>query len=197
MTRLTSITQRRMTIDGWGWIPTGRTPLTVVVVMDEALAQELIAMTDEDRRLQGGALSDDFAAQLAYRRVTVGNGDRLARILDTHGWPTISLVGAEAARRAWLIAQHADRQLDLQRRAVTLMTEAVDAREASAEHLAMLRDRLLVNEGRSQIYGTQIAGVVDGAPVPWPCDEPEHLDDRRAAVGLEPFSVHVARHAPA
>jgi hypothetical protein len=45
---------------------------------------------------------------------------------DKHGWPTGSLVGAEAARRAWLVAQHADRQLDLQRRALTLMTKAVE-----------------------------------------------------------------------
>jgi hypothetical protein len=164
---------------------------------DDALARELIDMTDHDKRLQGGALGDDFAARLAHRRVTVRNGDRLAEILDSHGWPAVSAVGAEAARRAWLIAQHADRQLSLQRRAVTLMAQAVEAGEASPEHLAMLRDRVLVNEGRPQIYGTQIAGVVGGEPVPWPCDDPERMDARRAEVGLDPFHVHVARHAPA
>jgi hypothetical protein len=164
---------------------------------DDALAQELIDMTERDRRLQGGALGDDFAAQLAHRRVTVCNGDRLAEILDSHGWPTMSSVGTEAARRAWLVAQHADRQLDLQRRALTLMSRAVEAGEAEPRHLAMLRDRVLVNEGRRQIYSTQIAGVVDGAPVPWPCEEPERMDERRAGVGLDPFHVHVTRHAPA
>jgi hypothetical protein len=163
---------------------------------DDALAQELIDMTEQDRRLQGGALSDDFAAQLEHRRVTVRNGDRLAEILDSHGWPTISSVGAEAARRAWLVAQHADRRLDLQRRALTLMAQAVEAGEASPQHLAMLRDRVLVNEGRPQIYGTQIAGVVDGAPTPWPCADPKNMDERRAEVGLDPFSVHVTKHAP-
>ena len=164
---------------------------------DDALAQELIDMTERDRLLQSGALSDDFAAQLAHRRVTVDNGDRLAQILQSHGWPTVSSVGAEAARRAWLVAQHADRQLDLQREALTLMTQAVRAGEADPQQLAMLRDRVLVNEGRPQIYGTQIAGVVDGAPVPWPCEEPDQMDARRAEVGLDPFLVHVTRHAPA
>jgi hypothetical protein len=164
---------------------------------DDMLAQELIDMTEQDRRLQSGALGDDFAAQLTHRRVTVCNGDRLAEILDSRGWPTISSVGTEAARRAWLIAQHADRQLDLQRRALALMTRAVEADEADPQHLAMLWDRVLVNEGRLQIYGTQIAGVVDGAPVPWPCDDPEHMDERRAGVGLDPFLIHVTRHRPA
>ncbi|SNY44945.1 DUF6624 domain-containing protein [Paractinoplanes atraurantiacus] len=164
---------------------------------NDALAQELIDMTDEDRRRQAGALSDDFTAQLAHRRVTVRNADRLAEIIDEHGWPTAELVGPEAARRAWLIAQHADRQLHLQRRALTLMTEAVRAGTGDITQLAMLRDRILVNEGRPQLYGTQIAGVVDGAPVPWPCEDPDQLDQRRAEVGLEPFAVHVAKHAPA
>ncbi|MBB2948865.1 hypothetical protein FB565_008651 [Actinoplanes lutulentus] len=166
-------------------------------MVNEALAQELIAMTNEDRALQPGALSDDFTAQLAHRRVTVRNGDRLAEILDEHGWPTRDLVGEEAARRAWLIAQHADRQLHLQRRALTLMTEAVRAGNADAAQLAMLHDRLLVNEGHPQIYGTQIAGVTDGAPIPWPCEDPAQMDERRAAAGLDPFTVHTTRHAPA
>lgn len=161
---------------------------------NEALARELIAMTDKDRELQAGALADDFAAQLRYRRVTVRNGDRLAAILDEHGWPTAALVGAEAARRAWLVAQHADRQLDLQRRALALLEEAVAAGDAEAAQLAMLRDRVLVNEGHPQRYGTQIAGVDGGAPVPWPCESPEDLDARRAEVGLEPFAVHVEKH---
>jgi hypothetical protein len=166
-------------------------------MVDDALAQELMDMTDEDRRLQPGALSDDFAAQLAHRRVTVRNGDRLTDIIDEHGWPTAELVGQEPARRAWLIAQHADRQLHLQRRALALMTEAARAGKADPTQVAMLHDRLLVNEGRPQIYGTQIAGLVNGAPVPWPCEDPAHMDQRRAEVGLDPFAVHVAKHAPA
>ncbi|GAA2300403.1 hypothetical protein SVIO_021770 [Streptomyces violaceusniger] len=52
-----------------------------------------------------------------------------------------------------------------------LMRQAVSAGSAGPRELAFLRDRALVNEGSKQIYGTQIAGVKDGAPVPWPCEE--------------------------
>jgi hypothetical protein len=51
----------------------------------------------------------------------------------------------------------------------------------------MLRDRVLVNEGHDQIFGTQVAGVVDGKPVLWPVADPEGLDARRAASGLPPL----------
>ena len=164
---------------------------------NDDLARELIALTDEDRDAQPGALGGDPAGRLAHRRITVRNADRLAEILDAYGWPTVTMVGAEAARRAFLIAQHADQQLDLQRRVLPLLAAAVAAGEADPSALAMLRDRVLVNEGRPQLYGTQIAGVADGAPVPWPVEDPDGMDARRAEVGLAPFAVHTARHAPA
>ncbi|GGU65339.1 hypothetical protein GCM10010274_62480 [Streptomyces lavendofoliae] len=33
----------------------------------------------------------------------------------------------------------------------------------------------------------------DGAPVPWPCEEPEHMDELRAEAGIEPFDEYVAK----
>ncbi|MFJ6293277.1 DUF6624 domain-containing protein [Streptomyces griseoviridis] len=158
-----------------------------------ALAEELTTMAAADQRSTADANSDDPARQLAWRRLTARHGDRLGEIMAESGWPTADLVGEDAARAAWLIAQHADRQLDVQRRALTLMREAVSAGSANARELAFLRDRTLVNEGRNQVYGTQIAGVKDGAPVPWPCQEPERVDELRAEVGIEPFAAYVAQ----
>ncbi|MFI9205515.1 DUF6624 domain-containing protein [Streptomyces sp. NPDC053048] len=158
-----------------------------------ALVEELTTMAAADQRSSVHANSDDPAEQLAWRRLTARHGDRLGEIMDEYGWPTAAMVGEEAARAAWLIAQHADRQLDVQRRALKLMQQAVSAGTAGPRELAFLRDRTLVNDGRKQIFGTQIAGVKDGAPVPWPCEEPERMDELRAEVGIEPFAEYVAK----
>lgn len=163
---------------------------------DHELAAELIGMTAEDHALQPTALDGTAEQRLAWCAVTVRNGDRLREILLRHGWPTAARVGEEAAQCAWLVAQHADQQLDVQRLALRLLVERVERGAAPPRQEAFLRDRVLVNEGRSQRYGTQIAGVVDGAPVPWPVEDPGRMDDRRAAVGIDPFVVHTARHAP-
>ncbi|MFF7728493.1 DUF6624 domain-containing protein [Streptomyces sp. NPDC008001] len=160
-----------------------------------ALADELISMAEADHRAAVHANSEDPGEQLAWRRLTARHGDRLNEIMDEAGWPTADRVGEEAARAAWLIAQHADRQLDVQRRALELVEKAVAAGSASPRDLAFLRDRTLVNEGREQIYGTQIAGIRDGAPVPWPCEDPERMDERRSTVGIEPFDTYVAQFA--
>ncbi|MGW2371525.1 MULTISPECIES: DUF6624 domain-containing protein [Kitasatospora] len=161
-----------------------------------ALAAELVAMMVEDNATARLAHSSDLAEQAVWRRLTARHGDRLSEIMAVHGWPTERAVGADAARAAWLVAQHADRQLDVQRRAVELMAEAVAVGAASARDLAFLEDRLAVNEGREQRYGTQIGAVADGRPVPWPCEDPERLDERRAQVGIEPFDEYTARFAP-
>jgi len=70
---------------------------------------------------------------------------------------------------------------------------AVDAGDAPARHAAYLADRVAVNEGRPQPYGTQIAEVTNGDGVPWPIAEPEQLDERRARMGLPPLAEYVAQ----
>ena len=161
-----------------------------------ALSVELTAMMAEDNAAARLEHSPDLAEQAVWRRLTARHGDRLSEIMAEHGWPTERTVGADAARAAWLVAQHADRQLEVQRRAVQLMAEAVADGAASARDLAFLQDRLAVNEGRPQRYGTQIGAVADGRPVPWPCEDPERLDERRAQVVIEPFDQYTARFAP-
>jgi hypothetical protein len=57
--------------------------------------------------------------------------------------------------------------------------------------LAYLDDRCRCNADRPQLYGTQIALADDGAIVPVPMAEPETVDERRSAVGLEPLADYL------
>ncbi|GAA3170158.1 MULTISPECIES: DUF6624 domain-containing protein [Streptomyces] len=157
------------------------------------LRAELIGMAEEDARTAPCANSEDPAERLAWHRLTAEHGDRLRRIMDESGWPTADRVGEAAARAAWLVAQHADRQLDVQRRALQLLEQAVAEGAAGPRELAFLRDRVRVNEGREQLCATQIAGVRDGVPVPWPCAEPDRVDALRAAAGIAPYEEYVAQ----
>ncbi len=103
--------------------------------------------------------------RVAFARVDVANTDRLREIVADVGWPGRTLVGEEGADHAWLIARHADHQLDSQRLFLDAVRHAVDARHAPARHLAYLTGRVAMNEGRPQRYGTQVADVKDGEGV--------------------------------
>jgi uncharacterized protein DUF6624 len=168
------------------------------ILQDRDIAQELVMMTAAQKELMvrtGAAIPGPVTVEnkREQREVFVRHGDRLRELLQTSGWPSADRVGPEAARGAWLIAQHADTQLDVQRLALQLLREAVERGAAGSRELAFLEDRVAMNEGRHQIYGTQIADIVDGRPVPWPCIDPAGLDERRAHVGIEPFEENAAR----
>ncbi len=58
--------------------------------------------------------------------------------------------------------------------------------------IAFLEDRLLTMDGKPQIYGTQFR-TVDETTEPFPMEDPEHVDERRACVGLGTFAENEAR----
>ncbi len=51
---------------------------------------------------------------------------------------------------------------------------------------AVMADNHAVSESRPQPYGTAV-DCVDGEIRPWPLDDSEPVDERRAAIGLSPF----------
>jgi hypothetical protein len=58
--------------------------------------------------------------------------------------------------------------------------------------LAYLTDRVYLAEGRPQEYGTQVTAR-DGQWIPRHLRDHESVDDRRAAVGLEPLADYLTR----
>ena len=67
----------------------------------------------------------------------------------------------------------------------------MEAGEASARDQAYLEDRVRIFSGQPQLYGTQFMYDKDELK-PQPIEDPEHLDERRAAVGLGPFAEYEA-----
>jgi hypothetical protein len=128
--------------------------------------------------------------------------DNVAWLIDVikeHGWPGRSLVGADGSRYASLIAQLAEDALDLQKACQAALSDAVAAGEASAKDLAYLTDQIRLAEGLPQIYGTKFLPADRGVLRPFPIEDPDTVDLRRAAVGLSPIAEYAAalsaRHA--
>jgi Family of unknown function (DUF6624) len=58
--------------------------------------------------------------------------------------------------------------------------------------VALLQDRVLVGEGKPQIYGTQLRwSATPGPPVLDSIADEACVDVRRAAVGLDPLAVYL------
>ena len=100
-------------------------------------------------------------------------------------WPTKSVAGALATRAVWLLAH---RDTALARAALKRMMEA-GPEESNAADVAVLEDRLRLQSGRKQIYGTQFIAGADGALMPAPMEDSTHVDLRREDAGLPAFRV--------
>ncbi len=122
------------------------------------------------------------------REIDIESADFLEKVIEEHGWPTISMVGQDGADAAWLIAQHADARPELQQRALQLMEVAVANGEANPAKLAYLTDRVLVSQKKPQRYGTQFGVDSDGVHRPYRIEPGEAIDLRRAKVGLPPLA---------
>lgn len=142
-----------------------------------AIAAEVVAMAKDDQRMRRG----HFDPSIDHR-----NTARLKEIVAEIGWLNRSKVGDQAEHDAWLLVQHADDDPAFQRACLDLMSREPPG-EVCPEHRAYLDDRLRVAEGKPQRYGTQFR---DGRPAP--IDDLEHLDERRASVGLGPFAEYRA-----
>ncbi|MES1202111.1 MAG: DUF6624 domain-containing protein [Pseudomonadota bacterium] len=107
------------------------------------------------------------------------------------GWFDARIYGAPADGSAWLLVQHADRDPDFQRQVLARL-EALPDGATSKSNLALLTDRVAGADHRPQRFGTQGACQPDGTWAPHPVENPDGLDERRAAVGLPPEAAYIA-----
>lgn len=115
----------------------------------------------------------------------------LKSIVDDLGWPGRSMVGEDGAHAAALLAESADYDPKLQKRCLELLADAVALGEAAPGDLARLTDRILLNDGQDQLYGTQLL-FENERWMPPRLHEPMRVDERRAAMSLEPLADQIA-----
>lgn len=152
----------------------------------------MVAADQDARQL---VVKSDFKDPKAMAQMTALDARHTARLKEvvaSYAWPAKSLVGEKAAHAAWLLVQHADADPAFQRRCLDLM-EKLPPGEVSARDVAYLTDRVLLAEGKPQRFGTQFQKDAAGKWVPKTLEDPEHVDDRRRAAGLEPIADYARR----
>ncbi|MET8683603.1 DUF6624 domain-containing protein [Streptomyces sp. NPDC004732] len=164
-------------------------PATVLV---HSLASRLIRMSAEDEALTREAIAMPGAAHRrhAVLEARAAHGQALKVIVGEAGWPTFDDVGEEASTAALKVLLHAD-DLNLQLSCRELIRAAVLAGTVPAIQGAYVEDHCAVSQGDRQTFGTKIN---EKLLRPYPIDDPEHVTERRRAVGLPPLGEEITRH---
>jgi len=153
-------------------------------VEDQAARRVYIASKTEDktgveywvRRLAVAhtSLTDDRATQ--YMR----------DLLDEYDWIDRKRFGKRISMAAWLLMQHADDHVELQALALSRMEPYLKSKGVSKGDYAYLWDRVAVNSGQKQRYGTQPTWecTPEGNLTLQPMEDPENVNKRRKKMGM-------------
>jgi hypothetical protein len=167
---------------------------------DKPLQTELLTILDDDQkyRMQMNETQKKFGQdskemkdlwKITNQKDSL-NLLKVEKILDEKGWVGKDKVGSEANSALFLVIQH--NTLEIQKKYLPMMKEAVSKGNANPSSLALLIDRIEIREGRKQIYGSQI-GTNPNTKTQYifPLIDPDNVDKRRAEVGLENLAEYV------
>ncbi len=153
--------------------------------------QEIRGMYLVDQRMRERALKNNGVIEPEEDgKLDEKNTERMKQIIKEIGWPTTSKVGKNTSHMAWLLVQHADQNINFQKECLQLMKSQPKG-EVVLGDIAYLEDRIMVNEKKPQIYGTQFYETIDVEgrviSIPRPIFEEDQVDKRRKSMGMDSF----------
>ncbi|WP_342648605.1 DUF6624 domain-containing protein [Mucilaginibacter sp. CSA2-8R] len=120
------------------------------------------------------------------------NGQRLKGVIRRYGFPGYDLAGKKGSHNFWLMAQHCDKDVPFQRQVLKAMKAELPKHNADPKDYANLTDRVLLNTGQKQLYGTQLTYRTDSCQaIPKPLRDSLSVNTRRKAIGLEPIEANL------
>jgi hypothetical protein len=172
------------------------------VVKNPELQKELAIMFYNDQAVREnpkpellarfGLTVDSILYKLDMQATDAANREKLKSMIATYGFPDKSMVGEVGMESIFFIIQHADQDKEFQLAQFPYIEAAVKRGDLDGQKYAYLYDRIKVNAGEPQRYGTQFSRVdsetntAELAPV----EDIENLDKRRKEMGMMPISVY-------
>jgi len=123
---------------------------------------------------------------IKYAKEDHRNQELIISIIEKCGMPTLNEVNQEQMDAIWLGLQHTENKYRI--KYFPLIEKAVKNGDLSKEQYALMKDRILMEEGKPQIFGSQIKnGKL------YDLEEPETVNERRQEMGLEPIEDYLKR----
>ena len=170
-------------------------------VNNHELQIELIKMYVDDQAARGNLMEDIIKkynldkAEVSNEGVVAvdaKNRQRLKTIFKDFGFPTKSIVGKDAMYGVFHMIQHSDGDKDWQKAQLQNIEQAVKNGDIDGQSYAFLFDRININAGKKQRYGTQFSNVdrLNNIVELADTEDLENLDQRRMEIGMMPIDMY-------
>lgn len=167
----------------------------VTPITQPGLREELREMERGDQAIRNGLIKNgadhpDKAIEARMALIDSDNTTRMKEIVKRYGWPGPELVGRDGTDAAFLLVQHSP-DLALQQAMLPLVRRSYEGGKLSAWNYALLQDRVLMLEGKPQVYGMALEPWTGKEPVLYPIEDEANVDKRRAKIGLPPLREYL------
>lgn len=170
-------------------------------IKNKDLQMELIRMYIDDQASRGNIMEDIISKFDINRNETTQDGaiivdernrTRLKEIFVDNGFPTRELVGKDAMYGIFLMLQHSDGDKDWQKSQLPNIERAVKAGDLNGQSFAYLYDRIRINGGEKQLYGSQFSNVDPVAKTVElaATEDLSNLNKRRREMGMMPIEMY-------
>ena len=166
-------------------------------IFNQALADSLAKWKVIDQTAAGpvqGKFKELSKSQLDdYRDSVFSTHLRLLNdIFNQYGYPGYDLVGEQGSNNFWLMVQHCDKDVAFQEKVLLAMKKELDRHNADPKNFAYLTDRVKINTGQKQVYGTQVTYNTDSCEaIPKALNDSLNVNNRRKAIGLEAIEAYL------
>jgi hypothetical protein len=119
---------------------------------------------------------------------------RIESMFNKYGFLGYNKVGKAGSNHFWLLVQHCDKYPEFQKKVLQLMDKEVKRGNADSNNYAYLYDRVKVNAGEKQLFGTQVTYETEttGRAIPKiGLVDSINVDKLRKEYGLEPLKDYL------
>lgn len=115
---------------------------------------------------------------------------KVISLIENCGMPTLENVNKKELLAIWLVFQHADNYH--RKKYLPQLKKSAENGDLRKSEMALMEDRILMDDRKPQIYGSQITDNEErNGWMLYDLENPESVDRRRADVGLEPLNEYV------
>lgn len=159
--------------------------LDSMVAVDQAVQQDIIKASTEGKPQEVMKRLYQIELETFIRHQPI-----LERIVQQSGFPGFKQVGEKGANNFWLLVQHCDSRPSFQKHVLDLMKKEVKKQNADPYNYALLLDRVNINTGKPQVYGTQVT-YKDRKAVPQGTVNIEKVKKNRLSIGYSPLQDYL------
>lgn len=142
----------------------------------------------------GYEVHHDSLLEYSMGELDLQNQKRLKKMFLEYGFPNEKMVGQLGIIAVKMVLQHSDNDVAFQKQYLPEVKKMHEEGVLLGSDYAYLQDRVLINEEKPQIYGTQVIPEDIKPHINYqPMEKPEEVNLRRMKLGMMPIERYLSR----